>query len=156
MDDPFARGTVEGALEIFWALYRQGVQRDSCRPCGRLRGTKLEFADGGISKHPQIGKRRHGFFEKFNLFATELRQIEEQSRKVTARASKTSAHPLATGSLGPWGRPELFELRCCWRSYAPNGGAATVCLPLRPRSLRVNRVGSAMSATCPFYLQQLP
>ena len=48
MDGPFAGCTVEGGLEIVWALDRQGVQRDSRRPCGGLRGTKLEFADGGI------------------------------------------------------------------------------------------------------------
>src|SRR6266540_7113293 len=97
MDGPFAGCTVEGGLKIFWALDRQGVQRDSCRPCGYLRGTKLDFADDGIPKDPEMGKRRHGFFEKFNLFATKLRQIEKQSRKVTARTAKTLSPPARHG-----------------------------------------------------------
>ncbi len=48
MDGPFAGCTVEGGLEIVWALDRQGVQRDSRRPCGGLRGTKLDFADEAL------------------------------------------------------------------------------------------------------------
>ena len=51
MDDLFARGAVESGLEVPWALYRQRVQRDSGRSCGRLGGTKLDFADDGIPKH---------------------------------------------------------------------------------------------------------
>jgi hypothetical protein len=35
-----------------------------------------------------VRKRGHGFFEELNLLATELRKIEEQSRKVTARTAK--------------------------------------------------------------------
>src|SRR5215216_1190064 len=95
--DPFARGTVEGVLEMFWAVDRQRVQRDSCRTCGRLRGAKLDFADGGIPKNPQMGKRRHGFFEEFDLFAAEFRKIEEQSRKVAARTAKTLRPPARDG-----------------------------------------------------------
>ena len=97
MDDPFAGCTVEGGLEIVWALDRQGVQRDSRRPCGGLRGTKLDFADSGIPKHRQMGKRRHGFFEGLDLFAAELRKIEEQSRKVAARTAKTLGPPARHG-----------------------------------------------------------
>src|SRR6266700_1312269 len=95
--DPFARGTVEGVIEIFWAVDRQRVQRDSCRACCRLRGTKLDFADSGIPKHRQMGKRRHGFFEELDLFAAELRKIEEQSRKVAARTAKTLGPPARYG-----------------------------------------------------------
>ncbi len=49
------------------------------------------------SQSPQMGKRRHGFFEEFNLFAAELRKIEEQSRKVTARTAKTLGPPARHG-----------------------------------------------------------
>jgi hypothetical protein len=37
-----------------------------------------------------MGKRRHGVFEEFDLFATELRKIEEQSRKVASRTADPS------------------------------------------------------------------
>ncbi len=53
MDGPFAGCTIEGGLEIVWALDRQGVQRDSRRPCGGLRGTKLDFADEALKAQPR-------------------------------------------------------------------------------------------------------
>src|SRR6266508_3895968 len=95
--DAFARGTVESVLEIFRTPDRQREQRDSCSTCSRLRGVKLDCADGGIPKHPQTGKRRHGFFEELDLFAAELRKIEEQSRKVAARTAKTLGPPARHG-----------------------------------------------------------
>jgi hypothetical protein len=44
--------------------------------------------------------------------STPLTTPETKSRKVGKSESRKS----------PWGRPESFEPRCCWHSYAPTGG----------------------------------
>ena len=84
-----ACGTVEGVLDLLDALDRQRPQGHPCRTGRSFGGTELDVANGGVPQDAHTGKPRHGFHEELDLFTTQLREIEEETRQVATWMAKT-------------------------------------------------------------------
>src|SRR5215469_4889612 len=78
----------EGCVDIFRPFDREGLQCNACGSRRCFRRMELSGTDCCISKDRQSRNCGYRFSEKFDLFPSQLRKIEEYPSEIPSRTSE--------------------------------------------------------------------